>query len=252
MFGVLAVSCAFREMIKANHNLHLSKLAANSKWTSQNKYKKYIKLFRFFLLWRELSRTWRRRCRMKPFLINFQNWSIMKRAQTRIAWLNDQQVTGQPASLGTVVHRHLIGPMSKPSDPTGFNSATSFRVSLFPFLLLSPVHLHETYIRLSERESRANKILWRKNFVRIRSEKYKAATSLRNQFYSIFWCVVSCFSCVNLNEGFGWMEEKMLFMSLARFALSVTRPFEFVISCWLLVFSFLFLPLTIHCNRCRV
>lgn len=78
------------------------------------------------------------------------------------------------------------------------------------------MHLHETYIRLSERESRANKILWRNNFVRIRSEKYKAATSLRNQFYSIFWCVVSCFSCVNLNEGFGWMEKKcFLCVSLA-------------------------------------
>lgn len=38
---------------------------------------------------------------------------------------------------------------------------------------------------------------------RIWSEKEFNATSLRNQFYSIFWCVVLCFSCVNLNEGIG-------------------------------------------------
>lgn len=70
------------------------------------------------------------------------------------------------------------------------------------FLHILPCNLHwrkrmKAKLTSKERESRskASKILWRKEFcanLKRKSKKNKA-TSLRNQFYSIFWCVVFVF-----------------------------------------------------------
>lgn len=96
------------------------------------------------------------------------------------------------------------------------------------------------YIRSNGPARDQAKILWRKSCANLKRKE--RLTRLHYVINFIQSSGVSfCVSCVNLNEGIG--ERKTLFMCLA---LSVTRPFEFVIFHSLLVF--VSLPI-IHCSR---
>lgn len=107
------------------------------------------------------------------------------------------------------------------------------------------------YMRLTSdrRESRASRDTSEQNIVTHKSREFEAkkelnATSLRNQFYSIFWCVVLCFSRVNFTKGGTGGRKNRFYVS--RF---VSHQAFWICDFYLFRFSlFCLLPDKIHCS----
>ena len=75
-------------------------------------------------------------------------------------------------------------------------------------------------------------MLWRKKVREFEAQKEFNATSLRNQFYSIFWPCRFVYK-LELKIGTeGGRERETVELYVSRFVSHQTRPFEFVISCF--------------------